>query len=95
MWLSEGQEIAVDPAMRCGHPRGGRAGPAVLGGVRVGGLGVDHELAVADWGVNHDDVLEVEQVGVLRGGYHRSGRVDQFARGPVTVGEHGEDAAGA
>jgi hypothetical protein len=57
--------------------------------VLVGG----HELAGVDGCVQRDDVLEVEQVGVLSGGHDRSGRVGQLTRSPVAVREYGEDAA--
>ena len=51
------------------------------------------QLAVGIGGVQGDDVLEVEQVGVLRGGHERPARVDQYPASPVAVGEHGQDAA--
>ncbi|MBW0118992.1 hypothetical protein, partial [Pseudonocardia abyssalis] len=45
------------------------------------------------WEVHGDDVLEVEQVGVLPCGHHRAARVDEDAVAAVTVGEYGEDPA--
>jgi hypothetical protein len=44
-------------------------------------------------GVQGDDVLEVEQVGVLRAGHHGPGRVDQLAPRPLTVSEHCEGSS--
>jgi hypothetical protein len=41
---------------------------------------------VLEGGVEGDDVLEVEQVGLLRAGHQGPGGVEEFARGPVTVG---------
>jgi hypothetical protein len=48
---------------------------------------------VGGWEVHGDDVLEVEQVGVLPGGHHRSGRVDESPALAVTPGEDDKDAA--
>jgi hypothetical protein len=69
VWLGEHQEIGVDPAVGGGLP---------VPRCADGGLGFDHELAVTHRGVHHDDVLEVEQVGVLRGSHQNTGRVDQL-----------------
>jgi len=85
----------MDPAVGGGLPVPLCAWPRAWVVVRAGGLGFDHELAVVYRRVHHDDVLEVEQVGVLRGSDQGPGRVDQLTTRPVTVGEHGEDAAGA
>ena len=41
-----------------------------------GAVEVPDELPAVDGGVQGDDVLEVEQVGVLRAGHDGPGRVD-------------------
>ena len=66
--------------------------PALVGFGSVDGGGGDGGLSVSDGGVQGDDVLEVEQVGVLRPGHEGSGWVEEFARGPVTVGQYGQKA---
>src|SRR5262249_29401591 len=53
------------------------------------------EPAAAYRHVQGDDVLEVEQVGVLCRGHDRAGRVDQLTPRPIAVREHGEDPADA
>jgi hypothetical protein len=51
--------------------------------------GVDrYEVAVAQWCVDGDEVLEVEEVRVLSRGHHDPGRVDQLIAAPITMGEH-------
>ncbi|MFC7617308.1 hypothetical protein ACFQV2_31680 [Actinokineospora soli] len=74
-------------------------GVAVVGvAVVVDAVGVgvgEVETAVVDGRVQGDDVLQVEQVGVLCRGHHRARVVGQLARRPVTVREYGEDAADA
>jgi hypothetical protein len=42
----------------------------------LGVVAVPYELPAVDGGVEGDDVLEVEQVGVLRAGHDGPGRVD-------------------
>src|SRR6185503_13343527 len=79
VWLGEYQDVGRDPVVWCSEP-------APMGSGRLADGG-----GVSDAGVQGDDVLEVEQVGVLRAGHKRPGGVEKFARGPVTVGEHGEN----
>ncbi|WP_170301688.1 hypothetical protein [Saccharopolyspora hirsuta] len=85
--LGEDEEIGVHTPV----PEPGRR--TITNRGRIGGEG--REASVADGGEQAHDVLEVEQVGVLRCGDDVSGGVAQLAVGAVGVGEDREDPAGA
>jgi len=69
---------------------------AAAGQVRgAGGAGLGGELAVADGGVNQDDVLGVDQAGGAGGGDRVAGQVGELAAGGGVCGDDREDPAGA
>jgi hypothetical protein len=72
VWLGEHQDVGGDPAVRCGQTVPIRA--VVCGCLDA--VEVPDEVPAVDGGVEGDDVLEVEQVGVLRAGHDGPGRVD-------------------
>ncbi|MBN9097959.1 MULTISPECIES: hypothetical protein [unclassified Pseudonocardia] len=77
--MGEDQDVAVHAPVRRGRPLVSPVG------------GVSAEIGGCE--VHGDDVLEVEQVGVLPGGHHRPGRVDENPAVAVTPGEDHKDAA--